>query len=89
MHTPQVLWFILIIIAVIYWWVGKSFISQPNWNVPMIFHNRSIARTLVILPQLGFVIIIILGFTITEFGWWYLGAVVASIVFLTKKPQMF
>lgn len=83
------LWVIFIISSGLYWWVGKSFISQPDYNVPMIFRNSIVGKSLVLLPQLGFVCVAIGGFVFTENGWWFLGAVIGAAVLLSSRPQQF
>ncbi|MEO3680129.1 hypothetical protein ABGI61_13940 [Rheinheimera sp. FR7-31] len=86
MSAGVVLWIVFAVSAMLFRYVGKSFISQPDYNVPEIFRNPGIAKLLVILPQLGFASVIMLGFIITDNGWWYLGAVVVGVLILVPKP---
>lgn len=87
--TEIILWVVFAVSAILFWWVGKSFMSQPDYNVPEIFRNPVIGKLLVLTPQLGFLAVAILGFVFTEDGWWYLGAVIAATVLLSSKPQQF
>jgi hypothetical protein len=77
------IWVLFGVCALLYLYVSKSFISQPDWNVPRIFHNHTVAKLLIISPQVGLAAVAILGFMLTEHGWWYLGAVIAAVVVLT------
>lgn len=88
-NVEIILWVAFGLSAGLYWWVGKSFISQPDYNVPMIFRNPVMGKALILLPQLGFVAVAIGGFALTEIGWWFLGAVIAAAVLLSSRPQPF
>ena len=80
------LWIAFGVSAVLYVWVGKSFISQPDYNAPEIFKNPFLAKVLVLAPQLGFLLVIICGFAFTSDGWWFLGSVIATAVIFSTKP---
>jgi len=88
-NIETILWVVFGVSAILYFWVGKSFISQPDYNVPSIFRNPAVGKILVLAPQLGFLIVAILGFVLTDNGWWYLGAVIAAAVVLSSRPQSF
>lgn len=89
MNIETILWVVFGVSTILYFWVGKSFISQPDYNVPMIFRNPVVGKILVLAPQLGFLAVAILGFVLTDSGWWYLGAVIAAAVILSSRPQPF
>ncbi|MFE8073524.1 hypothetical protein QQM79_20955 [Marinobacteraceae bacterium S3BR75-40.1] len=90
MHKIEMaLWVIFVVSSGLYWWVGKIFISQPDYNVPQIFRNPMAARTFVLFPQLGFVAVVISGFVFTEHGWWFLGAIIGAVVLFSSRPQQF
>ena len=89
MSASVVLWVVFAVSAILFRYVGKSFISQPDYNVPEIFRNPGTAKLLVTLPQLGFLTVAILGFVLTDNGWWYLGAVITAVVLLAPKPRSF
>lgn len=89
MNIETILWVVFGVSTILYFWVGKSFISQPDYNVPMIFRNPVAGKILVLAPQLGFLAVAILGFVLTDSGWWYLGAVIAAAVILSSRPQPF
>lgn len=80
------LWAVFGVSAVIYWWVGKVYISQPKWNHPRIFWHTVRAKILMIAPQLGFLISLIGGFVYTQNGWLYLGAVLLTIIVFSSRP---
>lgn len=88
-NIGTILWVVYGVSAIVYLWVGKSFISQPDYDVPPIFRNPVVGKFLVLAPQLGFLAVVILGFVFTDNGWWYLGAVVAAVVGLSSRPQPF
>ena len=83
------LWVAFVISSGLYWWVGKALIAQPDYNVPIVFRNPIVGKSLVILPQLGFVCVAIGGFVFTKNGWWFLGAVIGAAVLLSSRPQPF
>jgi len=88
-NLETILWSVFVFSAILFWWVGKSFMSQPDYNVPRIFRDPVVGKILILLPQLGFLIVVILGFVSTENGWWFLGAVIAAVVLLSSRPQPF
>jgi hypothetical protein len=83
------LWFLLGVSALLFWWVGKVFISQPRFNHPRLFWNPAVAKILTTAPLLGLGAVAIGGFIFTTSGWWYLGAVLAVFFFLSSKPASF
>ena len=85
-NTDIFLWFVFGISTILFWWVGKTFISQPDYNVPMIFRTPVIGKLLILLPQIGFLTVAVLGFVLTDNGWWFLGAVVTAVILLSS-PQ--
>lgn len=77
---------VLIFSTALYWWVGKVYVSQPRFNHPQLFYNSILATVLVYLPYFGFLAIVVSGFILTEYGWWYLGATVAAFIAFAVKP---
>lgn len=67
-------------------YVGKSFITQPDWNVPAIFRNPFIGKLLVIGPQIALVALIILAFVFTSSPWWFAGASVLAFIIIASPP---
>lgn len=88
-NTEIVLWVVFVISAALYFWVGKSFVSKPHFNVPRVFWSSAAAKAFLLAPQLGFLAVVIGGFVFTEHGWWFLGAVVAAVVILSSRPSAF
>lgn len=88
-HAEVILWIVFAVSAILFWWVGRSFMSQPDYNVPEVFRNPVIGKLLVLTPQIGFLAVAILGFVFTEIGWWYLGAVIVATVLLSSRPRSF
>ena len=88
METIEIiLWILFALCCVLFWWVGKVFISQPDYNVPAIFRNPFAGKFLVLSPQLGFLFVVIGGFVFTDSGWWFLGAVILAVVSLSSAPR--
>jgi hypothetical protein len=67
-------------------YVGKNFITQPDWNVPALFRNPLIARLLVIGTQVLFVVLIVLAFFLSKSPWWFLGASVGLFFAFSAPP---
>jgi len=89
LNAEIILWIIFGLSAALFWWVAKTFISQPDYNVPMVFRNPLVGKILVLAPQLGFLAVVVLGFVTTDRGWWFLGAVIVAVVLVSKRPQSF
>ena len=67
-------------------YVGKNFITQPDWNVPSIFRNPVAGKLLVIGPQVALVALIILGFIVTNSPWWFAGISIIAFIILAPPP---
>ena len=67
-------------------WVGRVFITQPDWNVPEIFRNRVAARMLVIGPQVAFLALVISAFYFVRHPWWYLFSSIAVFILVASPP---
>jgi hypothetical protein len=76
-----------VMIAALHWWVAKAYLSQPRQNHPMIFWNPVRAAGLVIAPQVGFVLLVVLGFMFTNIGWWLLGVSVVTFIVLASRAK--
>ena len=83
------LWLGLVVTTVYYIWVGRVFISQPQFNQPRIFWNPAVAMILANLPFVGFIGITIAGFLFTSHGWFFLGVSIAAFFIFSAKPQAF
>lgn len=84
-----ILWVVFWVSAALHVWVGKVFISQPDYNVPAVFRNPLMGKVLVLTPQLGFLVVAIGGFLFTDHGWWFLGSVIATILIFSSRPESF
>jgi len=81
------LWIIFGFGTLLFWYIGKVYISQPDYNVPPIFRNPIIGKFLVLVPQIAYLAVAILGFILTDNGWRFLIAVIVAVIFLSPKPQ--
>ncbi len=84
-----VLWLLLAVSVATYWWVGKVYISQPRFNHPALFWRSSIAKALVLGPQIVLAVVVIGGFFFTKSGWWFLGVAVAAVVLFAPRTATF
>ena len=85
--SNTIIWVIYSVITLLFWYVGTFFISQPDYNVPSIFRKPLLGKLLVLLPQLGYLAVIIFGFIFTDNGWWFLGSVIAAVLILSPQQQ--
>lgn len=78
---------LLVVSAGLHWYVSKHFFGVEKHLRPAIFQNAGLTKLLVPAPQFGFLIVIILGFILTEHGWWYLIAVLIAGMSLATVPK--
>ena len=71
----------------LYGWVGRVFVSQPQWNHPRIFHNAVVRNLLVIGPLVVMVALIVCAFVFTHSPWLFLGLTLAGWVALSPRPS--
>jgi hypothetical protein len=69
----------------LYGWVARVFMSQPQWNHPAIFHNAVIRNVLVMGPLAAMVALVVCGFLFTHSPWLFLGLTVAGWVALSPR----
>lgn len=67
-------------------WVGKNFVTQPDWNVPGLFQNPLLARLLVIGPQVVFFGLIVAAFFLIVSPWWFLVFSVSGFILIASPP---
>jgi hypothetical protein len=71
----------------LYRWVGRSFVSQPRFNHPAIFHNPTARMLLCNGPFVVGGALIVLSFFLTESPWLFLGLSVAGFIAFSARPN--
>ena len=81
--SSGILWLVYMISAALYWWIGK-YVAEPHFT-PLILRTPGVGKALMLAPQIGLASVVILGFMLTDYGWRYLVAVVATCIILAPR----
>lgn len=81
-----VLGFLQVVALLIYFWVGRVFISQPVTNHPGIFYDPTARFVLCYGPAVTMVISVVLAFVLTNSPWLFLGFSLAGWVVCSPRP---
>jgi hypothetical protein len=79
----------LAVTALIYWWVGRTIVSQPSWARPPMFsnHHPILLGVAVFLPIASLLAVAVAGFAFTDHGWRYLVGSLAAFFLLAVRPS--
>ena len=75
-----------VITSLLYIWVGKVIVSQPVSNRPLPYMEPRFFYIALLAPYVLFATISLVGFVMTDHGWWFLGA--AALVCLAFAVRL-
>ena len=88
MSIENCLWTALAVNAALYFWIGRSVISQPSWRRPAIFWSQGMLLIAAIFPISVFLLITVAGFYFTIKGSHFLALSIAIYCFFAVKPRL-
>lgn len=89
MTVERWLWIVFAINTAFYIWAGWATIIQPQWNRPRILGNPAMLLLAGVGPPLCYTAIIILGFLLTDGGWYLLLTSIGVYALFAIMPGFF
>lgn len=76
-----------VVTLLLYRWVARTFVSQPLFNHPAIFHNPTARMVLCYGPYIVGGVLVVLSFFLTESPWLFLCLSVVGFVVFSERPH--
>ena len=78
-----------VVTGLLHIWVGRVIVSQPRWNRPLPYMEPQFFGIAFLAPYVLFAALIFVGFLMTDYGWWFLGAAGLVCTAFAMRPNRF